>query len=73
MRVYAKHIIMLMVAFGVALGAWGQVRQSEQAIHPDQLSPTRLADILGDTIPEPEKDSVVVIKQNNSVKSPIPY
>jgi hypothetical protein len=73
MRAYAKHIIMLMVAAMVAVGAFGQVRQSEQAVHPDQLSPTRLADILGDTIPEEKEDSVVVIKQNNSVKSPIPY
>ena len=73
MCAYARHIILVMVALTVAVGGWSQVRQSELAVHPDQLSPTRLSEILSDTIPEEEEDTVVVIRQNNSVKSPIPY
>ena len=73
MRAYAKHIIILLVALAAALCAWSQVKQSELVVHPDQMSPTRLDEILSDTIPETEEDTVAVIKQNNNISSPIPY
>ncbi len=50
-----------------------RVTMSDKVIHPDQLSPTRLSDILSDTIPDEEVDTVTEIRHSDAFQSPIPY
>ena len=68
------HVVLFtgMLIAGIPASAQ-RVQKSDKVLHPDELSPTRLSDILSDTIPDAQTDTAKEFKQSNSISSPIPY
>ena len=86
MRVRVAHTMIRVVLWMILLAGMsavsipvyaqrgGGVIKSDKVLHPDELAPTRLDDILSDTIADDEEvDTISEIKHSKSVSSPIPY